>query len=487
MRMEMKWRGRMLLGHSGRDLMQMQFYGASHPRIRNTNGIGPTQSSPCGGPRCVETNRSVNALVVRFARTLGAFLLVASAAASAKGLLGVFAIALVNDPEFLAAGADNRAAQETRAQAAAELLPSARVSFETAWNERHRRGDYRSDNVVLNVERPIYRRDRRIALDQADSRIARADTIYAAARQYLMVRVAERYFGLLEAADELGFAQATLEAFEQQLTESRQRFEVGFIAITDVEEAQAGYDLSIAQLIVAENALAIAREALRETTGEYRLELSPLGDMQPVMPTPTDIERWTEIALERNLRLLAARYDTETARREIDRIEAGHYPTLDVFASLGFYDSESRTGDNRHGTIGLRLNFPLYTGGLVTSQTREGRHRYQRTLDVLERERRRAQRETREAHLGVNSGISRVNALKQAVRSSQAAADAVETGFQVGIRTSVDVLNAQRDLFRAHRDLSQARYRYIIDLLRLKRAAGILSEDDLRQVSVWLD
>ena len=447
----------------------------------------PDPAAPAGESHCVEANRSVNAPVVPFARMLGAFLLVASAAAPAEDLLVTFAIALVNDPEFHAAGADHRAAQEIRTQAAAKLLPSARVSFDTAWNERHRRSDYRSENAVLDVEQPLYRRDRRIALDQADSRIARADALYDAARQDLMVRVAERYFVVLQAEDELGFAQATLEAFEQQLTESRQRFEVGLIAVTDVEEAQAGYDLSIAQLIAAENALAIAREALRETTGEYQLTLAPLGDMQPVMPEPTDIDRWTEIALERNLRLLAARHDTETARREIERIAAGHSPTLDIFASLGLHDSESRVGDNRHATIGLRLNLPLYTGGLLTSQTRESRHRYQRTLDVLERERRRAQRETREAHRGVNSGISRVNALEQAVRSGEAAADAIETGFQVGIRTSLDVLNAQRDLFRARSDLSEARYRYIIDLLRLKRAAGILSEDDLRQVSVWLD
>ena len=443
--------------------------------------------APAGGSQSAEATRSVNAPTALFAWTLGALLLIAWAAASAKDLLGTFAIALVNDPEYLAAGANHRADQEIRTQAAAELLPSARVSFETAWNERHRRSDYRSDNAVLDVVQPIYRRDRRIALDQADSRIARANALYAAARQDLMVRVAERYFGELEADDELRFAQATLEAFEHQLTESRQRLEVGLIAATDVEEAQAGYDLSIAQLIEAENALAIAREALRETTGEYQLTLAPLGHMQPVMPQPTDIDQWTEIALERNLRLLAARHDTETARREIERIEAGHLPTLDVFASLGLDDSESRAGDNRHGTIGLRLNFPLYAGGLVTSQTRESRHRYQRTVHALERERRRAQRETREAHLGVNSGIFRVKALEQAVRSSKAAADAIETGFQVGIRTSVDVLNAQRDLFRARSDLSEARYRYIIDLLRLKRASGVLSEDDLRLVSAWLD
>ena len=416
----------------------------------------------------------------------GAFLVATAPAAPAENLLEVFRFALTSDPEFLAAGADHRAALEIRPQARAALLPNARISAATQWNERQLRRDFRSDNATLNVEQPIYRRDRRIALAQADSRIARADALYAAARQDLAVRVAERYFGVLEAEDELGFARATLEAFEQQLAQSRQRFEVGLIPMTDVEEAKAGFDLSRAQLIAAENALDIAGEALRETTGRYEEKLAPLTEMHLVTPKPEDIDEWTEIALERNLRLLAARHGTETARREIERIQAGHSPALDAVGSFGLNDSMSGAGENRRANIGLRLNLPLYAGGSVLSRTRESRHRHQRALDVLERERRRAQRETRNAYLGVNSGISRVRALEQAVRSNRAAAEAIEAGFQVGTRTSVDVLNAQRDLFRARRDLSEARYGYILDVLRLKRAAGTLSEDDLQLISIWL-
>ena len=422
------------------------------------------------------------------ARTLGAgMLLVAMSQAAAENLIEVFELALKSDPEFLAAGADNRAAQELRPQARAGLLPGASLSFTTQWNERQRSPDTRSDNLTLNVEHPIWRRDRHIAVEQADSRIARADALYAAARQDLMVRVSERYFGVLEAEDELGFARATLEAFEQQLVQSRQRFEVGLIPITDVEEAKAGFDLSKAQLIAAENALDVAREALRETTGEYQENLAPLTEMPLVTPKPEDIDAWTEIALDRNPRLLAAKYDTETARREIQRIQAGHSPTLDAFGSISLNDSgSSPIGETRRANVGLRLSLPLYSGGSVLSRTRESRHRYQRALDVLERERRSAQRETRGAYLGVESGISRVRALEQAVRSNRAAAEAVEVGFQVGTRTSVDVLDAQRELFRALRDLAEARYGYVLDVLRLKRAAGALSEDDLRLIAVWL-
>ena len=431
----------------------------------------------------------MTALAGRMARALGAgvLLVATSQAATAENLLEVFEFALKSDPEFLAAGADHRAAQEIRAQARAGLLSAARLSFSTQWNERQRLPDNRSDTLTLSIEHPIYHRDRRIAVDQADSRIARADALYAAARQDLMVRVAERYFGVLEADDELSFARATLEAFEQQLAQSRQRFEVGLIAITDVEEAKAGFDLSKAQLIAAENAFDIARETLRETTGEYQEALAPLVDMHLVMPEPANIDTWTETGLDRNLRLLAARHDTETARREIERIRAGHLPAIDAFGSLGLNDSGSApAGETRRTNFGLRLNLPLYSGGSILSRTRESRHRYQRTLDVLERERRRTQRETRGAYLGVYSGISRVRALEQAVRSSQAAAEASEAGFQVGTRTSVDVLDAQRELFRARRDLAEARYGYLLDMLRLKRAAGILSEDDLRQISIWL-
>ena len=227
---------------------------------------------------------------------------------------------------------------------------------------------------------------------------------------------------------------------------------------------------------------------MRETTGAYQERLAPLRETHLVMPEPADIDQWTAIALEQNLRLVAAKHDTETARREIERIRAGHSPTLDAIGSLELNDSESG-GPLRETTradVGLRLSLPLYSGGSILSRTRESRHRYQRRLEQLELERRRAQRETRGAYLGVDSGISRVQALEQAVRSSLTAAEAIEAGFQVGTRTSVDVLDAQRDLFRARRDLSEARYRYVLDVLRLKRAAGTLSQEDLRIVSIWL-
>lgn len=409
------------------------------------------------------------------------------AAVHAENLIQVFEAALRSDPAYLAAGAENRAAQEVRPQARAELLPRARLSAGVAWNERRERDDFRSHDAILDIRHSIYDRSRTVTLQQADSRIAQADVLYAAARQNLMMRVSERYFQVLAAVDGIRFARATLEAFEQQLRQSQQRFEVGLIAITDVEEAKAGFDLAQAQLIAAENALDTAREALRETTGEYHEELSALGEMPLTSPDPADIDKWTEVALDSNLRLLAARQQAETARRQIELAQSGHSPTVDAVGSYGMYDDMSRGGVTRDASVGVRLNFSLYTGGSVVSRTRESRHRYQKALDELELQRRSAQRETRDAYLGVNSEISRVTALEQAVRSSRTAAEAIEAGFQVGTRTSVDVLDAKRDLFRARNDLARARYSYILNVLELKRAAGILSDDDLRLVSTWLE
>ena len=439
-------------------------------------------SAACRGP----CRRIVQVLGAGMFLT-GTFLAPAPAHAEATTLLQVFERALEGDSEFLAAGAANRAAQELRPQARAGLLPSASLRLDANWNERRRTRGFGTYGIVLSITQPIYRRDRRIAIEQADSRIAQADALYAAARQDLMVRVSQRYFDVLEAEDELSFAQATLEAFEQQLMQSRQRFEVGLTAITDVEEAKAGFDLAKSQRIAAENALDTAREALRETSGEYHEALAPLGEMPLATPEPADIDKWTETALAQNLRLLAAEHDTKTARREIERVRAGHSPTLDAVGSHRRNDRSSGGGVIASSSIGLRLDLPLYTGGSVLSRTRESRHKYRQALDEFEGERRRAQRETRDAYLGIDSGISQVTALEQAVRSSEAAAGAVEAGFQVGTRTSVDVIDAQRDLFGARRDLAEARYGYIRNVLRLKRAAGTLSEDDLRQISAWLE
>lgn len=433
-------------------------------------------------------------------RAAGILLLLVSPYSKAVNLLDVFELSVVSDPEYLSAASANRASQEIRPQALAALLPnvSAEAGISGNVQEIERSGSgttgtstFYNRQFVLSATQPIYRKDLWVGLKQADTRIAQANTEYAFARQELILRVSQRYFDVLSAADELTFANAELEAFSQQLEQSKQRFDVGLIAITDVEESQAGFDLARAQVLASENQLDNAREALREVSGEYFGELDSLGAEVPLaVPEPDDIDEWTEISLTQNLSLSAARYASETARDEIKRIEAGHLPQLDL---VGQHDRARTTADASssndawNAQIGFRLNVPIYEGGAVLSQTRESRHLYQQALDDMERQRRATQRQTREAFLGVRSEILRVQALEQAVRSTEAAVEAVEAGFQVGTRTSVDVLDAERDLFAAKRDLSAARYNYIINTLTLKQAAGTLSEEDLSLVNSWLN
>ena len=457
------------------------------------------RSSGVGG----KVRRAVAAVArvcVQFGVT--ATLLLSVSDTGAVNLLEVYRLAVKNDPEYLSAGSANRAAQEQTPQARSQLLPELSLSASSDFNhEKTRQAGtfggagttrFNASTFRLSLSQPIYRKDLLIGLNQADTRVRQSNAEFAFALQELMLRASERYFDALRAVDNLEFLRSERDANEQQLKQSQQRFEVGLIAITDVEEAKAGFDIANAQVIEAEIELDNSWEALRELTGFYLdlITLKPLIEDTPLItPVPNNVDEWTEIALTQNLQLTAALLATETAQIEIRRQEAQHVPTLDLVASHDVTQSGGRFGDTDIVTssIGVQLNLPIYQGGEVLSRTRESRHLHQQSLDDLERQRRITQRQTRDAFRGVISGISRVQALMQAVVSTQAALEAIEAGFQVGTRTSVDVLNAQRDLFRAKRDFSESRYDYILDILRLKQAAGILSEDDLTEVNGWLE
>ena len=407
--------------------------------------------------------------------------------AAAIDLSGIYELALTRDPDFLAAAAANRAALERPAQARAALRPRVNAHIDLSADD-----DTDFGNVIkLTLDQPVYRGGLNVALVQADILLQQDHLRYASARQDLMVRASQSYLGVLRAADELSFAGATKEAFGQQLEQSRQRFEVGLIAATDVEEAKAGFDRARAQVIAAENDLDTAREALREVTGEYHHDLARLGQNLPlVVPEPADIDEWTALGLSQNLDVGAAELASRYAREEIRLRESDRLPTVDFSAeykrNAGARFHALRS-DGSGALIELKVRLPLYQGGRVLSSTRESLHLHQRALEEYERAKRNAQRRTREAFLGVNSGISRVEALAQAVHSAISAKEAIEAGFQVGTRTSVDVLNAERDVFGARRDHAVARYDYILNVLRLKRFAGTLSEEDLATINAWLE
>ena len=420
---------------------------------------------------------------------------------AATTLVEMFDISLEADPEYQSAVAANLAAQELSPQARSFLLPNLSGGGEARHNYADVRRsvgatgstDWGTQRADISLTQPVYHHDLWIALEQASLRTKQANAEFAFARQELMLRVAGRYFDVLRAHDQLAFAQAALEAFGQQLKQAQQRFEVGLIAITDVEEAQAGFDLATADIIAAGNDLDNAREALREVVGQYIIDLAILGEVIPlVRPEPADINQWTETALRQNLQIMAARHASANAREEIDRISAGHYPTLDLVGRAQYFNSDGGIGsiatNNQtvDGQVGLQLIVPIYEGGLVVSQTRQSRHLYQQSLDDLERQRRAVQRQSRAAYLNLESDIARVKALTQAVKSTVSAKEAIDAGFQVGTRTSVDVLNAERRVFEARRDLAFSRYDYIINRLTLKQAAGTLSEADIEQVNSWL-
>jgi outer membrane protein len=420
----------------------------------------------------------------------------------ADDLQQVYALALEADPQLRAAEAARLAALEAKPQARAQLLPSIDAAASAARNRQDqdisgtttfRSGTtyYDTAGYGLNLTQPVYHRDYFVQLQQADAQIAQAEAEFRSAEQDLIVRVAERYFDVLAAEDNLRFAQAEREAFGRQLEQSKKRFEVGLVAITDVHEAQAAYDQAVAQEIDAENQVDVAREALRAITGQYHEKLAPVQDPVPLIkPEPADIDQWIKTALGENLNLLAALAAAESARQEIERRRSGHYPTLDVVARHEFSDTGGGIFGSRETTdssLGLELNVPIYQGGAISSQTQEARYLFQQATENVEQQRRGTINDTRAAYLSVLSGISRVEALKQGVVSAESALEATEAGFEVGTRTIVDVLISQRTLTQAQSNYARARYDYILTTLRLKQAAGTLAPADVEAVNQWLE
>ena len=415
-------------------------------------------------------------------------------------LTSIYFLAEKNDPTYQQEISKHRAVIESRPQALAKLLPSLNLSGNTKRNAQDITTsgssvgadgeiDFNSHGYSLSITQPLFRRDDFIALAQADSQIKESEAKLAKAQQNLIIKVSKSYFNVLKSLDNLEFAKTEVTSLKRQLDQANQKFEVGLSAITDVQEAKAGYDLAVAQEIQAINKIDNAKEEVRELTGEYIDQFSVLGkDILLVKPNPEVIDSWTELAIKQNLDIAAANFALESARKEIKKQSAGHLPTVDIVASHGYDSTGGRFGSTRtdRSAIGLELNIPIYSGGLVNSKTREAHEKYNQSMHYLEKARRSAQRETREAYLGVISGISQVAALKQAVISSETALLATESGFEVGTRTAVDVVASQRATSKALRDYSNAKYDYILNTLKLKRSAGTLSPDDLNLINAWL-
>lgn len=399
------------------------------------------------------------------------------------------------DPQLRIQTAEQHIASERKLQAKSTFSPqlsAGATAQENFGTERWLTGGTTENTTAgynLSLSYILYNRQRNLLLKQTDTVISQAQALYDNAKQNLMLDTAQRYFAVLRAKDNLSFARTTKEAFGQQLEQTKQRFEVGLIAITDVQESQAGYDLSVADEIQSQNELHNAQESLRELTGTYHELLASLREDSPLLsPEPEDIDQWTRIALENNVGIAAQRYAVEVAKQEVDVQRADDYPTVNLVAQHGYSDVLRGEGKalGTDNSVGLQFSYYLYRGGIVDSRVREAHQRYNQALDKLEQLNRSVQLQTHESYLSVLSNISRVKALKQAVISTQTALEAVKTGVEVGTRTSIDLLNARRDLLQAQRNYSSARYEYVLSSLRLKQAAGLITLEDLISINNWL-
>jgi len=408
--------------------------------------------------------------------------------ASAESLSSIYDQALSSDPQFQQAIADRNAREELLPQAQAGLKPDVSLSSTyDAIDNRNFDDQFQQLSYGVSLTQPLYRYSRSQAVDQADARVSQAQAEFDFARQELILRVAERYFAVLDAREALDAAEANLDAIRRQLDQAEQRFEVGVIARTDVEEARARADLAQAERLQAEDDLASRREELRELTDRAPEQLDSVrAEVSLTAPEPENPATWREQAEEENRQLAAARFAAKAAMEGVDVERGGRLPTADLVAGYNRsrnYNNDAFERETNQLSAGVELNFPLYQGGEVSSSIREAQFRYTEAREALEETRRTVGRNAADAYRGVQTALERVRALDQARVSTRSALEATEAGFEVGTRTIVDVLNAQRELFNAERDYEQARNTYLVNTLRLRQAAGTLSEADLERVN----
>ena len=412
--------------------------------------------------------------------------------AAAEDLHEVYQLALKNDAELMIAEANYLAAVQALPLAQSSNRPQ--IDFNAIGrvqeSDNSVTGSNSSDRLGYSVDltQSLYNTEISGDIKVAESNVAAELALLKSARQSLVIRVAQAYFDILAAQDNVEFTYAERNAIARQLEEAQKRFEVGLIAITDVYEAQASFDNAEAQVILAENILENSFQALIVLTADTSIRtLSPLGEnLKLSMPNPSTPQSWVFLALNNNLDLIAAQESLNAARFERDKNNRNRYPTVDFTATYQSNDdNDDLLGDSQQDDIivGVQLEVPIYAGGRIPAERAEAESRFVAAKNTLLLQTRLASQDSRTAYLDVVSGISQVRALEQAFESSQVALEATQAGFEVGTRTSVDVLISLRETFRTQRDYARARYDYVINQLRLKQAAGILTEDDLIEVN----
>jgi len=442
---------------------------------------------------------SGSAIVVSLALSL-------SLRANAADLLDIYHAAQSQDAVFASARAAREAGQEKLTQGRSLLLPSVNFNANTTGNRvtttygttdpvlsqllTSGTLDYNTHGYGVNLVQPLFREQNWAAYNQSELQVLISEAQFKLAEQDIILRSAQTYFDVLIAQDTVQLTAAQKSAISQQLEQAKRNFEVGTATVTDTYEAQARYDLIVAQELVSASNLEIKRRTLQQLVNADVSELNVLGGAFKLdNPDPADVQKWVDQAQHGNYQIAQAQAAYELAEQEVARNRGGHLPTVDLVANYG---KNTATGgmfgptDTRTTTVGVQLNLPLFQGGATQSRWREAAANREKARQDLENTRRNVELQTRQAYLGVVSGIAQVQALQQALKSSTSLLDASKLGQEVGVRTNLDVLNAQQQLYSTRRDLYQAQYNYLVSQLRLKAAAGTLDETDLARVNLAL-
>jgi outer membrane protein len=458
--------------------------------------------------------------------SLAVIALLAASAADAADLMSVYRDALANDPTIRQQDALRKASRERKPQAWAALLPqiNGQGTYQRGTTESTRsqptpvadpvtgrptgvyevfeantRAHPDAKNWSVNLTQNLFSWSNLATLRAADSEVAQAEADYRTAQQNLLQRVAQRYFAVLAAQDTLEAQQVALEAFNRQLDQANKRFEVGLIAITDVQDSKAARDQSAAQVIEAKRSLASAEEQLREITGQKYDQLSRPGAQMPLAsPAPNDEQEWVNMALDQNTQLLSTRLASDIARENVRVAFGGHLPEINLVGTFGRNDDEGDAiirgagrfdplpSDSTTKTYGIQVQVPIFSGGLTQSRVREQQYRWIAAKEAVTATSRATERAARDAYLGVISEMARVEALKQAVESSETSLKATEAGYEVGTRTSVDVLDQRRQLVANQTTYLNSRYTYLTNVVNLQLAAGTLNEQTLENLNKLL-
>ena len=416
-----------------------------------------------------------------------------------ENLADVYELALKNDPLLKAAEATYRAGKENRTQGIAGLLPTLSVGGSTNWNEYRVEeqiiDQYNSNSYLASLNQPIFRLDKWFQFERGTALSEAASAEFAYQQQETMIRVASAYFNVLNSIDSLNAARAEEKAIGRQKDLAKKRFDVGLAAITEVQETQAAFDLTVVSRIAREAQLDSARESLTSIVGRDIKLLSPLSDNFGIsLPDPLDRESWVSLGLKNNYQLKAAKLQRDAAQASARSTASNHLPQIELVGRVskstskqgkfgGFIQNPLFGVEQDTRQYSIQFNLPLYAGGAISSARRQAYANYDRSKEQAIYAERSTVRDVRSNHFGVQTQVANVTARKQALASAESALEATQIGYEVGTRNTVDLLDAQKRLFQAQRDYASSRYDYIISMLRLKASVGSLSPKDLMNIS----